>query len=135
MSAMRCTIARHRLTAGVHGAPPPADLASHLAACPTCGAFAARLDAARSALASVPTPVEPDPAFARRVAARLAQTRPSPSDDLGWAALRLLPAALALVVILAGWGLATSPSPVELLADQPEADALSWALGDGEAAP
>ncbi len=80
----------------------------HLASCPDCAAFARRLELARQALAgprSAPA-IEPDPYFPARVLARIAR----PSELIGWAAFRALPAALGLALALAWLGL-SAPSP------------------------
>jgi len=117
--------------AGAPGIAPSADGASrHLASCPDCAAFARRLELARQALAgplSAP-PIEPDPYFPARVLARIAR----PSELIGWAAFRALPAALGLALALAWLGLSTPapPPPVPpspLLAEPPSSEQLlAW---------
>ena len=81
----------------------------HLASCPDCAAFARRLELARQALAGPrPSPaIEPDPYFPARVLARIAR----PSELIGWAAFRALPAALGLALALAWLGLSMPASP------------------------
>lgn len=107
--------------------------ADHLASCPACAAFARRLELAREALRGPLTPaegagVEPDPGFPARVLARVAR----PSELLGWAAFRALPAALGLALALAGLGWlglpAVTPAPVSQLADEPPSSdqLLTW---------
>jgi hypothetical protein len=97
-------------------APPAGDdalaaerAARHLASCPDCAAFARRLELARQALAGPrPAPaIEPDPYFPARVLARIAR----PSELIGWAAFRALPAALGLALALAWLGLSMPASP------------------------
>lgn len=56
-----------------------------------------RADLLRRALREHHARVEPDPGFAARVVARL----PAAPDPLRWAAVRLLPAGLALALLLA----------------------------------
>lgn len=87
----------------------PDAMSRHLASCPGCAAFARRLELVRAALAAPPPAavVEPDPHFAARVLARLAR----PSELIGWAAFRALPAALGLALALAWLGLTAPTSP------------------------
>ncbi len=114
---MRCDDFRDRLLAG---ARLEGGLAAHLPACPECAAFAERLAAVRGALRQGrPAPL-PDPGFSHRVLARLPQS----SELLGWAALRALPAALAVVLALA-WFSATEPPSVDtVLSAEPSPDLL-----------
>ena len=75
--------------------------------------------------------VEPDPAFAGRVLARLER---NPGEILGLAALRLLPAALALVLFLGWLALRTAPDQDASPAQPSPDDVISWLLeesGDG----
>jgi hypothetical protein len=123
-----------------HGAPAPTALtaltgdgaARHLASCPDCAAFARRLELARQALAgprSAPA-IEPDPYFPARVLARIAR----PSELIGWAAFRALPAALGLALALAWLGLSSPSSsppptpPASPLLDEPPSSEqlLAW---------
>src|SRR5436190_15930265 len=94
---MRCDEARERLTASASAATDE-NLRAHLDACAGCAAFAQRLDATRLVLRSRRSDFVPDPAFSARVVAAL----PGTTELLGWAAVRLLPAALALA-LLCGW--------------------------------
>ncbi len=71
--------------------------------------------------------VEPDPAFAERVLARLARR---PAELMGLAALRLLPATLALVMVLA-WlsiraGADSQPTAPQTTGD----DMIGWLIED-----
>jgi hypothetical protein len=101
------------LIADVADVAPGADAADivsrHLASCPDCAAFARRLELARQVLAGPrPAPtIEPDPYFPARVLARIAR----PSELIGWAAFRALPAALGLALALAWLGLSMPASP------------------------
>ncbi len=131
-----CEPAAARAAAG-HGATiaeftDVADVAArHLAVCPECAAFARRLELARQALAGPrPAPaIEPDPYFPARVLARIAR----PSELIGWAAFRALPAALGLALALAWLGLSmpasppAAPPPSPLLDEPPSSEQLlAW---------
>ena len=96
--------------------PEPAvgELAEHLRTCSECARFADRREQVRRLLTAHQANVEPDAAFAARVVANLPRRR---VDVLGWAALRVLPAACALVVVLAAWSFAVRPDPTILFAD------------------
>jgi anti-sigma factor RsiW len=83
------------------------EVAAHLASCPACARYAARLARARAVLAREGE-VFPDPGFARRVVARL----PGSAQVLGWAALRALPAAIVLALAISAFGLLQTP-PVD----------------------
>lgn len=112
---------RDRLTRGNAG---PEEVA-HLAGCPECAAFARRLELARELLAASGAGIEPDSGFAQRVVARL----PQPAEVLGWAALRALPAALALALALFWLGISQPQSPADLLSPQADPDLfLTWAV-------
>ena len=125
---MDCTAIKDRLVAGGDPAAPP--LATHLAGCPGCAAFARRLALARRTLAEPACEVLPDPGFAARVTARL----PRPTDLMGWAAVRALPAAILLALVLAGLGAADVTPPTSLLVDEPSSSQLlAWsAQGPGD---
>ncbi|MCB1036607.1 MAG: hypothetical protein KDD47_22470 [Acidobacteria bacterium] len=125
---MKCQRARDLLTAGP--ANQPGRLDDHLAGCPSCRLFAERMSAVRRELRSHHTAVEPDGAFSARVLSRLPGSgRERATDLLGWAALRLLPVAVVLALLLGGWSLAASPSPQTLLSSVDQ-DPIAWALGD-----
>jgi hypothetical protein len=130
---MDCGELRDRLLAGVGkgaagfpaeltGEPLPEPLARHLATCAACTRFADRLAATRSVLRAEPAAPAPDPAFSRRVVASLPRTRTS--DLLGWAALRALPAALALACALAYISSSEPPSLETFLSNEPSPDLL-----------
>jgi hypothetical protein len=100
----------------------------HLGECKVCKRFVERLEVAERALADHHGNVVPDSTFAARVVSEL----PQPSPVMGWAALRLLPAAAALLLALSAWvWLGTAP-PAELTVSAPTDDLVSWVLEDGE---
>jgi hypothetical protein len=76
--------------------------------------------------------VEPDAGFAGRVMARL--DRPA-AELLGWAATKLLPATLALVLVLAWFALKTTPQNGSSPQASPTDEPLAWILNEGEATP
>jgi len=95
------------------------------------GDLAARLKQARIYFRKHHAGVEPDGSFAARVAARL--ERP-PADLLGWAAWKLLPATLALAVVLAWFALQVSPGAGSATSVSPAEDPVGWILDDTEVA-
>jgi hypothetical protein len=106
--------------------PKPSEVAAHLAACPGCTGFARRLALARGALREGGCEVLPDGGFAARLAARLPRRHPG-GELLGWAALRALPAALLLALVLAGLAAAEISPPDSLLVDDPStSQLLAW---------
>jgi anti-sigma factor RsiW len=116
---MSCKRLRDRLLSGDAGE----EIARHCQSCPECARFAARWEKTRAALGHGvdPAGVDPHPAFARRVVARL----PGSAEVLGGLALRALPAAVVLALALAWVGLDQAPLPAtSLLADDPGSEAL-----------
>lgn len=113
---MDCSTARDCLVRD----EPGADLSEHVKGCPACATFSHRLELAREALRDSGAPLEADPGFALRVVERL----PRPAEVLGWAALRALPAAVAMALALAWLGLTQIPSPAALLSSEPSPDLL-----------
>lgn len=101
-----------------------AAVASHLAGCDGCAEFGRKLDLAQAAFRAHQGEHLPDPAFAQRVRASL----PGDTDLIGWAALRLLPATLALTLVLSAWCWLATPGPQALFEQSPTDDLLSWAL-------
>jgi hypothetical protein len=91
----------------------------------------ARLEEARRWFREHHAGVEPGPDFAARVAALL---RRDPAEDLGRAALRLLPAALALLLVLAWAAARVAPSVSQASSAAAEVDVISWVYGETEAA-
>lgn len=102
-------------------------LTEHLNGCRACGRYAERLEIAREALGEHHAGVTPDPAFAVRVLAGL----PPLSPPLGWAAVRLLPAAAALLLVLSGWAWLATATPSDLVTASPTDDLVSWVLENG----
>gem|GEM_PF-5798742 len=86
--------------------------ASHLEGCDECRAVADGLEDARRALAAPSARVAPGPEFAGRVVSRLPKT----PDLLVWASLRVLPGAVALLLVLS-WLSASGVPSRELLFD------------------
>lgn len=118
---MDCRAVRDRLTRQSSG---PSD-AAHLEGCPECAGFARRLALAREVLSPPGAVAEPDPGFAGRVIERL----PQPTEVLGWAALRALPAALLLALALAWVGALEPTPPTLLLTLEASPDALlTWSV-------
>jgi len=124
---MRCAEARDLMTRRAPGPEPPNPpnppnpiLAAHVADCPACARYAARLAAARAVFARE-SAVAPSVGFARRVVARL----PSSTQVLGWAALRTLPAGIILAAALGCLGLLQSPTSFgPLLSNDPRPEVL-----------
>jgi hypothetical protein len=126
---MDCKEIRNRL---LEGGPEPPGADGHLAACPRCAAFARRLALARGALRDRGCDALPDGGFAARVAARLPR-RPVGGELLGWAAVRTLPAALLLALVLAGMAAAETAPPDSLLVAEPSSSQLfAWSAQAGE---
>lgn len=89
---------------------------------------AERWRAAQEALRAHHARVEPDAAFAARVLARL----PEVEDPFAWAALRLLPAAAVLALLLAGAAFEVGRTPAEFPALGGGGDLLAYAALSGE---
>lgn len=117
---MNCRRARQLLIA-----PGPASrqVREHAAACEECASYRQRLDAVYRALGDHHTPVAPPAGFASRVRGRLHRDE----DPIGWAALRLLPATLGLILLLSWLNLrATEPAADEIT--DPTTAVLTWVL-------
>jgi predicted anti-sigma-YlaC factor YlaD len=137
---MTCGDVRDRLEAG-GDAIATAPVREHLEGCESCAALARRWQAARGWL-EARAEVEPDAAFAGRVAARV---RGRTAATLGWAALRFMPAAFALLAVLAWLSLPNggaaltdnvmSGGDVIAAAEEVDDDLLSWILDAGEVEP
>lgn len=125
---MNCDEARRLL----HPTVPPlpgGPLADHLESCTGCGAYAMRLAQTMRALADHHAGVEPDAGFAARVVAALPRQNPLVVRF----ALRLLPVALALVLVLTGWILIEQRRHTVVSQETvPTDDLLTWVLRDGE---
>lgn len=103
--------------------PESPSVRAHLADCASCAGFRQRLEAAHRGFEDHHTLVSAPPDFAARLRAAL----PRDEDLLGWAALRLLPATLGLVLLLSllNW------QRGDVLEDEivdPTSAVLSWVL-------
>jgi hypothetical protein len=87
------------------------EVATHLVGCTACAAIATRLATTRATLRAPRHEHLPDPSFAARVTTAL----PDTTQVLGWAALRLLPAALLLAVLCSWYGATHGPGLDDLL--------------------
>ena len=128
--SQRCRELRERLTSP-NGARNADGLERHLASCATCRRYTERLATAQRFFRDHHGNVEPDAAFADRVAARLPHGQ---AEALGWAAMRLLPATLVLALVLAWLALTTAPRAIVYEDPAPTEDLLGWVLepsGDG----
>lgn len=125
---MTCSEARSRLLHIASPSRPDEPLADHLEGCASCGAYAVRLLRTVRALAEHHAGVEPDAAFAARVAAAL----PARSPLVARFALQLLPVALALVLVLAGWIVIEQRRHTVTQESVPSDDLLTWVLQDEE---
>jgi predicted anti-sigma-YlaC factor YlaD len=126
---MNCHDARNRLTAGA--GEPEGVIAEHLKACPACARYAGRMRVARELFREHHGDIEPDAHFAARIAARLSS---EPASRLGWAAVRLLPATISLLLVLAWVSWQVTPNPASLFDESPTDNLLTWVLdqtGDG----
>jgi hypothetical protein len=120
---MNCREVRDRLSASP--VEPSDAVADHLRGCAACAAFAGRVELARTILREHHGGFEPDAHFANRVAARLGE---APNGKLGWAAVRLLPATLALLLVLAWMSWRAEPVPSYASSSSPTEDLLTWVL-------
>ncbi len=100
------------------------EVAAHLDECESCAAFLHNFELAEASLRDHRSEHLPDARFAQRVSAAVANE----TDQLGWAAARLLPAALALTLVLTAWAWLATPSPSMLVEQSPTDDLLSWVL-------
>jgi len=135
---MNCRDVRDRL-GGPGEDRAAAPVRQHLEACESCALLARRWEAARARFESR-ADVEPGPEFAARVAARV---RGRSADTLGRAALRFMPAAFALLLVLAWLSLQSGGETVIaaeggsggddlVAAESIEDDLLSWILDADE---
>ncbi len=120
---MRCDELRDQLMVVDRGELPAA-AAAHLEECEECAEFRRRLELAAESLRRHRTDHLPDAYFAQRVSAVAA----GETDQLGWAAVRLLPVALALTLVLSAWAWLATPSPSALVEQSPTDDLLTWVL-------
>ena len=126
---MSCRNARHLLSRDLDRKTrsDPA-LARHLAGCDDCRRFAERWAETRRDLRQHRARLTPDAGFAARVVARL----DPPADPFAWAARRLLPATLALTLVLTGWALLRTPAPASLAEELADGDLITWVASGGE---
>lgn len=120
---MKCIQVRDQLSAGL--SPSTGQIEEHLTRCASCRQFALRVDLARRAMRAHQTDVEPPASFADKVVANL------PSDAsiaLGWAAARLLPVCLLLLMVLAWLALTSSPESIASEPAAPTDDLIGWVL-------
>lgn len=111
---MRCQEFKSRwVQRDLAGKTEDPELRNHLAGCSSCQDLATNLDGLRLDLRAVQAEVQPDHGFSARVLQRIEST-PNDLEVLGWAAWRLLPGALALLVVLLGWGAIFGPEPARL---------------------
>jgi hypothetical protein len=122
---MRCAEARDQIFAAAASTRSP-DLAAHLEGCARCAAIAGRLSSVQQGLRERRAEHLPDPAFSARVLAAL----PDTTQLLGWAALRLLPAGLALALLCSWYGATRGPGLTDLLLHPDDSQLLTYiALG------
>lgn len=95
----------------------------HVADCDDCAHFAERLEQVERALGDDHLQVAPPIGFAGRIRARL----PPDDDPLVWAALRLLPATLGLILLLSWLNFQSGETDEVELAD-PTAAVLTWVI-------
>lgn len=125
---MNCNDVRDRL-GEIDGAPTASEVREHLEACSDCARHAARIEAALRSFRGHHAEIEPDAAFATRVVARLPVR---PTETLGWAAARLLPATLVLLIVLGWMAWQMTSAPADLVSESPTDDLLSWVVsGNG----
>ena len=133
MKTAGCDRARRELLRGVDRVSGPT--ARHLDDCGACARFAERFQAAHDGLREHRAAVVPDAGFAARVTAALPAPAAAPADalerTLSWAALRLLPAAVALALVLGAWCWIGTSSPASLAGTAPSDDVLTWVLENG----
>lgn len=125
---MRCAEARRQLFDPLGRARSP-QLADHLDRCVACAALAERLRHTQQQIRAYRSEHTPDPGFAARVIARL----PDATAVLGWAALRLLPAALALALLCSWYSVTRGPGASDLLLRADDPQLLTYVALGGEA--
>lgn len=129
MTPRSCAGARKELLRGVDRVSPSA--ARHLESCAECADFATRFATTRDGLRRHRARVLPDAGFAARVTAALPAA--DSGDEVSRAALRLLPAAIALTLVLGVWAWLGTSSPASLAETAPTDDVLAWVLENGSA--
>ncbi len=126
MKKMNCGELRDRLTRNADARHEPST-ARHIEECATCRTFANRRSTARQLLRRHHGHTDPDAGFSGRVMARLPK---GPTEVLGWAAVRLLPATVALALVLVWFNFQVTPHPttVETATVAPTEDLLTWVI-------
>lgn len=116
---MKCRRVRDRLTRS-----PLRDGAvrGHLEECSACSDFARRLADVEIALGGHHAQVAPSPDFAARLRTHL----PEESDLLGWAAWRLLPATVCVLLLLSWLNLRSLGTDAETV--DPTEAVLTWVV-------
>ena len=104
----------------------PAGARAHIETCESCSGFAGRLLAAEEVLGEPRAEHLPDDWFAARVRNSL----PDNAQLVGLAAMRFLPATLALTLVLSVWCWLATPGPGSLFEQSPTDDLLAWTLED-----
>ncbi len=104
----------------------------HLGECSACARFAARAEQATRLLEERSSTPIADDGFAHRVMGALPATG---EDVFAWAALRALPAALALALLLGAWSWSATGSPTAVIEESPTDDLVAWVLESETAEP
>lgn len=130
MKSLRCAQVRNALLRpGSEVLETPALLDRHLERCPACADFAERARLAVESLGARRSAVIADSSFAARVHRALPEAR---EDFLGWALLRVLPASVALSLVLGIWSWNATGTPSTVLEEAPTDDLISWVLEESE---
>lgn len=130
MSNVDCAAARRELLRGVDRVS--GRVSRHLGDCAGCAAFTERFAAARTGFRRHHAGAVPDAGFAARVTAALPGEKDSGgADAVTWMALRLLPAAVALALVLGAWSWMATSRPSDLAASATTDDVLAWVLENG----
>ena len=126
MKKMNCGELRDRLTRNADARREPSTV-RHIEECAACRTYVDRLSTARQLMREHHGNAEPDAGFSGRVMARLPK---GPTEVLGWAAVRLLPATVALALVLAWFNFQVTPQPTttETATVAPTEDLLAWVI-------
>ena len=129
MKAPNCAQVRSALLRpGCEDRVPSRALEEHLEGCCGCADFSKRARLAVEVLGERESAVIADSGFA----ARVVQALPEGTENLfGWAALRVLPATLALSLVLGAWCWSATGAPATLVEESPTDDLIGWVLEDG----
>jgi len=120
---MSCGAVERELTACKAGEPTSNATRRHLDGCPHCARFDRRLRSVELAMREHRSRTTAPPGFATAVGRLLPQDR----DLIGWAALRLLPATIGLLLLLSWLNLQQARTAGSETSDPTEA-VLSWVL-------